>query len=202
MRYVIALFAALFCAALANAGKTVALAPGDCIAINVYDLLAPNTDFADVQQIRAEGTVRIPLVGPVKVAGLTTRQARDLVEQTLVDSKVIADPQVRVGLRLSADQLAEKPAPAKAGDRLLVRICELVKPGEDYTALLEVKASGEVELPEVGKVQVVGMSIDEIEKAIIQRLKGTFVKPQLHVRVDPGFVSALPPFGGRATQRP
>jgi polysaccharide biosynthesis/export protein len=70
----------------------VEIAPGDLLDISVYD--APDLD----QQVRVEsdGSVRLALIGPTKVAGLTAQQAGRLIEHELQTRNFLLNPQVNV----------------------------------------------------------------------------------------------------------
>lgn len=70
------------------------------------------------------------------------------------------------------------------GEKVVVRVVELVQPGEDYVGTLKVNAAGEIEVPSVGRIKVEGQRPDEIEKTLAARLKGIIVAPQNAVRVD------------------
>ncbi len=173
------------------------LQPGDLVGVNIYELLSAGKDFAETRQIMPDGTVRVPFLGRVKFAGLTPRQARDLLERMLVRGRFTADPQVRVALELPAAKAPEKPVPIRPGDRLVVRIFELRKPGEDCVGLLQVNSSGEINVPSVGAVKVDGLRTDQIEEELIGRLGKVLMHPGNLIRVDRGEVAVFPAFGHR-----
>jgi len=196
MRVAIAAIAVFIFTAIASAKDVPVLQPGDLIAINVYELLAPGKDLAETRQIAADGTVRVPMLGPLKFAGLSPRQARDMLETALVEGHVIADPQVRVALRMPAAQAPKEAKAVKAGDQLLVRIWALVKPDKDYVGQLNVNADGEIHVPSVGQLKVEGQRADEIEKTLIARLAKILANADKLVRVDRLMNGMIPAFGG------
>ncbi len=55
--------------------------------------LPPATGFPIT--ILEDGTISLPLVRPIKVAGLTEDQARDLVRQTYLDAKILKEDETR-----------------------------------------------------------------------------------------------------------
>jgi polysaccharide biosynthesis/export protein len=65
---------------------------GDLLEIAVFG--AP--DFDRLVRVTSTGEVSLPLIGSVRLAGLTTTQAEKLVEKTLSAGGYFADPQVSV----------------------------------------------------------------------------------------------------------
>ncbi|HEV7300115.1 MAG TPA: polysaccharide biosynthesis/export family protein [Tepidisphaeraceae bacterium] len=183
MRHVTAAIVLLVSAAVSLA-KDAPLAQGDLVAINVHELLAPDGELSETRQVAPDGTIRVPMLGPLKFGGLTPDEARDMLKKTMVDGKITARPQVRVALLAPAAKAPEKPGALKAGDQLVVRIFELVKPGEDYVGTLTVSPAGEIDVPSIGGVKVAGQRADEIEKTLIARLAGVLATPEKLVRVD------------------
>ncbi|WP_157843999.1 polysaccharide biosynthesis/export family protein [Epibacterium ulvae] len=88
------------CAAIsAQAQKDITIAPGDTLSFWIIGALdAPRT-----VPIQADGTVMLPLVGPLSVAGLTISQAREKLATRLRDVPVRIVTQegreLRIGLR-------------------------------------------------------------------------------------------------------
>lgn len=74
------------------------LGPGDLVTITIFELLTPNTDFVQTRRIDELGFIRLPVIGKIKAAGLTTQQ----LEQRLVDilhPDILRDPMVTVILQ-------------------------------------------------------------------------------------------------------
>jgi polysaccharide export outer membrane protein len=69
------------------------LSPNDSINIKVFQ----EDDLATTARIGADGTVSMPLIGQVKVAGQTTHDAARQIAR-LLDARFIVNPQVRVGV--------------------------------------------------------------------------------------------------------
>jgi polysaccharide export outer membrane protein len=67
--------------------KEYVMGPGDSIYVTIYELINPGADSTIPRQIDELGKIRLPVVGEVKAAGLTSKQ----LEQTLVD---ILDPNI------------------------------------------------------------------------------------------------------------
>ncbi len=65
---------------------------GDLLEVSVYG--AP--DFLKQVRVADSGEITLPLIGSVRVAGLSIRQAEELVQQRLSDGKFFKDPQVSI----------------------------------------------------------------------------------------------------------
>jgi polysaccharide biosynthesis/export protein len=66
------------------------LGPGDDLEITVYG--AP--DLSEHTRVSAEGNISIPLIGYVRVAGLTSSEAEGAIESQLRQNNILNDPQV------------------------------------------------------------------------------------------------------------
>lgn len=98
-------FAALLLLPLppAHAGPNGSIAPGDVIAVQVYG----HPDLNVTTSVAADGTINYPLIGQVKVAGLSIIQAGKVIAQALSQGKFIRQPEVTVYIRENlADQLS------------------------------------------------------------------------------------------------
>jgi polysaccharide export outer membrane protein len=78
------------------------LQPGDLIAIRIFG----QTDFAAGVRLNSDGTVLLPLIGTVKLGGLTISQAELYVEHRLIDAGMFRNPQVTVTLTEGQNQVA------------------------------------------------------------------------------------------------
>jgi polysaccharide export outer membrane protein len=86
------------------AGGRVAVAPGDAIKVRIFEpyegsifptIQRPGADFG-VQRVTDDGTVNVPFVGTIKVAGLDLGQIEKKVAQQVAASGKAQDPQVIV----------------------------------------------------------------------------------------------------------
>jgi len=68
------------------------LGPGDEVEIAVYG--AP--DLSEHTRVSAEGNISMPLIGYVRVAGLTSSEAEGAIEAQLRQGNIVNDPQVSV----------------------------------------------------------------------------------------------------------
>ncbi len=66
------------------------VAPRDSIQFQIYD----DTDLQSTQRVSGSGEISVPMLGTVKVGGLTLRQAERLLEKMYVDGGYYIKPQV------------------------------------------------------------------------------------------------------------
>ena len=71
---------------------------GDILEISIYELLMPGMGYT--QQVRAStsGFETIPLVGPVRIVGFTSRELELELKQRLREAEVLEDADVRVSV--------------------------------------------------------------------------------------------------------
>ena len=72
--------------------KTYRLGKLDQIQITIFD----EPDLSVAQRINGEGSVRIPLIGVVKVAGLNISKAETQIENAYVANEILKDPIVSI----------------------------------------------------------------------------------------------------------
>lgn len=86
------LVASLLLIAPLCAAETYVLGAGDVVRISVFG----QDDLETTQRIADDGTISFPLVGEIKIAGLTERQLERKVADQLVKKKIVRAPQVTV----------------------------------------------------------------------------------------------------------
>lgn len=95
--------------------------PGEVVHVNVFD--AP--DFSTVARVSEAGDIGLPFLGPVHIAGLTSRTAGTLITQKLLASNMLRDPHILVTVdstRMGITVLGEVKSPGiydPPGKRLL-----------------------------------------------------------------------------------
>jgi len=86
------------------AGGRIAVAPGDALKVRIFEpyegsifptIQRPGADFG-VQRVTDDGTINVPFVGTVKVAGLDLGQIEKKIAQQVASSGKAQDPQVIV----------------------------------------------------------------------------------------------------------
>jgi polysaccharide export outer membrane protein len=78
------------------------LTSGDLVSVKIYG----TPDFAPSFRVGTSGSIQLPLIGAVKVSGLTNAQAEALIAKTLKDAGMYLDPQISVQVTESAGQFA------------------------------------------------------------------------------------------------
>ena len=73
-------------------GREFHLAAGDMVSIRLFG----QTDYAPTVRISDDGTVLLPLIGIVKLDGLTLPQSEEYLAKKLADAGMYKDPQVTV----------------------------------------------------------------------------------------------------------
>ena len=76
------------------------LNPGDLLTVRIFG----QTDYAPPVRVSVDGTVQLPLIGPVKIAGLTTTRAADLIASRLASAGMFVNPQVSIQVTETATQ--------------------------------------------------------------------------------------------------
>ncbi len=68
------------------------LQPDDIITVNLYGV----EDFSLKPRIAEDGTVNLPLIGPVKIGGLTVTQAEEVVDTLLIEHDMVKVPSTTI----------------------------------------------------------------------------------------------------------
>ena len=66
------------------------IAPGDVLTLTVFD----TPEFTGPVRVANDGTIQLPLVGKVTIAGLTTSAAAGMIRDLLIKGNFMKDPQV------------------------------------------------------------------------------------------------------------
>lgn len=91
-RTVVGIF--LLTAALATWAQTQKLGVGDAVRVTVFQ----QPDLTTEARINDRGTIAMPLVGDVKVAGLSQAEAAKSIAESLKNGKILKNPQVSVSI--------------------------------------------------------------------------------------------------------
>lgn len=78
------------------------LQPGDLLSIHIFG----QPEFATGVRLSSDGTVLLPLIGTVKLSGLTISQAEIYIEHRLEDAGMFRNPQVTITLTEGQNQVA------------------------------------------------------------------------------------------------
>ncbi len=94
-------FPGLVLAQMAPGGKDYFIEAGDVLNVKVF----PAEEFSREVTVRPDGTIDVPLLGPVKVAGMKSGELESVM--TAKFSKYVSDPRITINVRkFSADAIA------------------------------------------------------------------------------------------------
>jgi polysaccharide export outer membrane protein len=82
------------------ASRLIQLGPGDSVNFQVYG----QPDMGSTVNVSDDGTLPVPLAGPVQVAGLSPSEASHRIEKALVDGRYLVGPHVTLTVVLSRSQ--------------------------------------------------------------------------------------------------
>ncbi len=88
-------------AILYPADKAIQITVGDLLTVHLFSV----PDFSTPERVGLDGSLQIPLVGPVPVLGLTLHQAGDLIADRLKSAGMYTNPQVTLQLTESPNQV-------------------------------------------------------------------------------------------------
>jgi polysaccharide export outer membrane protein len=108
------------------------LNPGDLLSVRVFG----QADYAPPVRVSVDGTVPLPLIGTVKIAGLTPARAAELIADRLSSAGMFVDPQVSVQVTETATQFVTVTGEMHAvvpvsGDRKLFDVLAAAGPMPD-----------------------------------------------------------------------
>jgi polysaccharide export outer membrane protein len=155
--------------------RIIQIGPGDSVNIQVYGQADMNTTV----NVADDGTVAVPLAGPVHVAGLSPAEASHSIEKALRDGRFLVNPQVTLTVVLSRSQRVSvlgqvgKPGlyPIESNTTifdLLAQAGGALETGSDVIFLLRPDAGGNVQ-----RYPINLKGLDNAKKSIpTQRLHG------------------------------
>jgi len=89
-------------AILFPAEREIHLAPNDVITVHLYGA----QDYAPVAKVSLDGSIQLPLIGTVRMEGLTIHEAERLIAERLVTAGMYRNPQISIQLTESPNQIA------------------------------------------------------------------------------------------------
>lgn len=87
-------------AILYPASRDIILQQGDLLAVHIYGM----ADYDPSVRISLDGTVQLPLIGPLPLEGLTVHQAESLIAERLKTAGMYRDPQVTIQITEAPNQ--------------------------------------------------------------------------------------------------
>jgi polysaccharide biosynthesis/export protein len=82
--------------------RDVFLGTEDLLTVHIYG----SPDYSPTARVSLDGTIRLPLIGAVKVVGLTLHQAQALIAEKLTAAGMYRDPQVSIQITDSPNLIA------------------------------------------------------------------------------------------------
>lgn len=79
----------------AQDNETLLIGPGDLVSVSVFDTPEMSQDV----RVSDAGTIRLQLIGEVKVGGLTPSAAAKMIEDSLISHQIMKAPQVNVRVK-------------------------------------------------------------------------------------------------------
>jgi polysaccharide export outer membrane protein len=100
----------------APADDTYRIGPGDVVVLSVYK----NPDLGGDLTVAPDGTVTVPLVGPVQARGRTEAELTEAIRNTLAEN-LLVDPQVSLSVKAYQSQFAYVSGSVVRGERVALR---------------------------------------------------------------------------------
>ena len=129
------------------------LRKGDLLEVAFWQGL-PSDPEIERARIDQEGLLGLPLVGGLKLEGLSETRAPQVIAKAFRDQHLIQNAIVSVRRVQSADQADVKLGPIVKGDIVRVGISELAGPGVETTFILKVDENGQIAMPLGGDVKI------------------------------------------------
>ena len=168
--------------------------------IRPFDLLEVTTTDADADhpagtntellRVQGDGSIRLVMVGPVAVGGLTRSAAEAAVVEAFRVKQIAAKPAVRIFRRQTGGSPGAPSGPIRAGDLLHVVVRDVVGPNTTSVVDRRVGESGELNLPLAGPLKVVGLTDPQVAELIV----ATYADRQIvaHAAVDVATIETAP----------
>jgi polysaccharide export outer membrane protein len=162
-----------------ESGHEYQLMVGDEILVeSVTDAEIKRGDLTRGVQIQADGTVVLRLVGSIQAAGKTITQLRKDIEQAY--ATYLKNPSIDV-------------TPVKTNTRLedlRQAVSNLIGNNGGQTVLASINPDGRLQLPLIGSVYVVGMTLEEMKREINLRYRDRVIG----IEVEPRLLQQAPSF--------
>ena len=169
---------------VAQEAESPRIRPGDHVHISVRR--EPDLTVSEV--VSGDGFIFLPLVNRARVAGLTVQEAQRLLSEKL--QRFVANPEVTVTI-LNRQELQTLIRP---GDYLHIS----VRTNPDFTVSEVVSSDGFISLPLINGVKVAGLTVEEAQRLLSEKLERFVAKPEVTVtitnRPKPQMLPSMGPF--------
>ncbi len=169
---------------------------GDTLEVTVPDLGGQGKPLTATKRIGFDGTLPLPLIDPVKVAGLTNGRAESAVVDAYRKANILANPLVAIRRLAVAEPGDPAVGPIHRYDLIRVKVTDLANGGGEVANVTRrVDGAGEFAVQAVGSVKLDGLSEGQAAAAIADRYakSGVLAGPL----VDVSIVEAAPPDADR-----
>ncbi len=138
----------------------------DLLRVDIYQ----EDDLKTMSRVDAKGTINLPLVGEVRVVGLTVRDAQKAVENAYRDGRYLRNPQVTINIESYASREVSIQGMVRAPGRYPLpietnmSILELVTKAGGFTDTAKGTAVNITRISSDGKKQVFTVDVDSLIK--------------------------------------
>jgi protein involved in polysaccharide export with SLBB domain len=139
---------------------------GDLLEVSVADLAGPGTLVPKRAHVSTDGRVGVFYMDPVKVAGLTFKQAENAVKKAYADAKLVERAKVTVKRIESADHASVPPGPILPGDEIDLTIVDLIGLNVAAEHVVRIERDGKIALPYLAPIQAAGLDEQAMERQI------------------------------------
>ncbi len=77
------------------------IGPGDVLTTNIFELIQPNVESILVREVDELGMIRLPIIGPVRVEGITPSGLEKKIADILDEKGVLKDATVSISVQLA-----------------------------------------------------------------------------------------------------
>lgn len=152
---------------------------GDLMGLILVDL-TPGMESYHRLRVDSAGNLRLPLLGEMKVAGLTFALGESAIVKRYADRGIVRQSHARLTRLESGASASVDLGPIAIGDWLQIEFGDLV-PGMLSRSAVEVDESGRVLLPYIEGIKLEGLTEGQAERAIADELikRKILIDPQL-----------------------
>jgi protein involved in polysaccharide export with SLBB domain len=145
----------------------------DLLCVGIWDNRPTAGETLKTVRVDPQGFISLFYVGQVKVSNLTFEQAEKVISDVYRANGVLENSAPSVNRLEAAHAATITSGPISAGDRISVRILDLV-PDVEQCRVFTVSDGGKVGLPLLGQFKVAGMTETAAEQAISRAMEQQF----------------------------
>ena len=132
--------------------------PGDWLRVDLPELAAAGKTSVVYARVSGDGTVALPLVGPIVVGGLTTPAVEALADKAYNDAHIISQPHVTAEWIYLHQPGQPVPKVFGIGDLIRIDVADLTGTGTGSAVIHRIDAEGRIAAPVIGRVKIEGLS--------------------------------------------